>query len=952
MSTTGVKQNSLSRTLFRASILVLGLCFFSYIGYIVVSGNTTFNTTITTNADLENGLVGHWTFDGEDLDWSSTTAEVLDRSGNGHHGNATSTLTQGDVRMGNIGQALYFDRVNKEIEIPYDSSFDIPSTLTVAAWINTDGTEGSTAPNQIVGKRESDGYGLEYSKGGWASCSANSFCMIIRDGATYYTAQISAADYLGEWTHLVGTYDGSNVRLYVNGELKSTTAHTGSITYSGNTVVCLGSDPSSTGCTGTWVFHGLIDDVRIYNRTLAQDDISRLYELGGTTHVNTTITTNSALENGLVGHWTFDGGYIDLASTTSEILDRSGNNNRGDWGNHATTTVPGVIGQAIEFTTATDHVYIEPAASLETPSTGVTMTAWVKPNGIISGQSFPWILGKVYGFSDPYASYQIYQISNTSRVWAADVTINGTQQATASTNASLINENEWYFLVARWESGSRITLDVYNADGTLNQSVQSASTYSGTISYNSSLGILMGLSEADDSWGGAIDDVRVYSRSLTDSEVTRLFELGGTTHVNTTISTAAASDNLILHYTFDNKDISVSGATTTLADRSSGGSNDGTFEGSGFTPPSSGIVARYRADTVTDSGSGTASAWPDISGNGYDLSQVTSGENPTIVSDGGADFNYQSILRFNNDRLYRTTTPAVSQPFYIAVVAKPTADGSNDNTLVADDGASVSFGRTPPGFDDEMYIDAGNYRRTTWNTDWVLNDPALVVGEFSGATAQIWHVTYDITQDVGSTVGTIGTTGLSGLMVGEWGSNNRPFYGDIAEVIIYDHAVTDAELAQLASYVQNRYGPHSPYESPAEQSLGRIGQAFDFSGESAYVDAGNIGTARAISFWIKTSSSTQKIINIDGTDQIELSSNSVLATSFPGATIYVDGAVGSTIDSGWHHVVVTDSTGVSASTFEVGRVGSGYFDGVIDDVRVYSSVLSASEIQRLYESGN
>lgn len=136
-------------------------------------------------------------------------------------------------------------------------------------------------------------------------------------------------------------------------------------------------------------------------------------------------------------------------------------------------------------------------------------------------------------------------------------------------------------------------------------------------------------------------------------------------------------------------------------------------------------------------------------------------------------------------------------------------------------------------------------------------------------------------------------------------------------------------------------------------AIGRLGQALAFDGTDDYVNVGNTAeTVRTVAFWMRADDTTsRKIINIDGTDQIELNgSNEVVATSFPSATVYVDGQTGSaTIDGDWHHVVVTDSTGVSASSFEIGRVSTGYYDGILDDVRIYTRALSIDEVQRLYE---
>ena len=72
--------------------MVLFIAMLVALGYFVwdVRGQTQINVTITTNPDLERGLVAHWTFDGKDMDLGSTTAEVLDRTGNGNTGDMTN----------------------------------------------------------------------------------------------------------------------------------------------------------------------------------------------------------------------------------------------------------------------------------------------------------------------------------------------------------------------------------------------------------------------------------------------------------------------------------------------------------------------------------------------------------------------------------------------------------------------------------------------------------------------------------------------------------------------------------------------------------------------------------------------------------------------------------------------------------------------------------------------
>ena len=140
----------------------------------------------------------------------------------------------------------------------------------------------------------------------------------------------------------------------------------------------------------------------------------------------------------------------------------------------------------------------------------------------------------------------------------------------------------------------------------------------------------------------------------------------------------------------------------------------------------------------------------------------------------------------------------------------------------------------------------------------------------------------------------------------------------------------------------------------ATPAIGISGQALEFDGVDDYIDMGDIyNGVKTIAFWLKANDITsRKIIDIDGTDQIEIDGSSdIQATSFPTATVYVDGAVASTITSDWHFITITDTTGVNSSAMDIGRVSSGYFDGLIDEVRIYNKALSEDEIGELYQAG-
>jgi hypothetical protein len=76
----------------------------------------------------------------------------------------------------------------------------------------------------------------------------------------------------GAWTHLIGTYDGANITLYVNGTQVAQTAASGTMTNTGSQTTGIGARAS---LDGNW-FPGLIDDVRIYDRPLTPVEIAVL----------------------------------------------------------------------------------------------------------------------------------------------------------------------------------------------------------------------------------------------------------------------------------------------------------------------------------------------------------------------------------------------------------------------------------------------------------------------------------------------------------------------------------------------------------------------------------------------------------------------------------------------------------------------------------------------------
>jgi hypothetical protein len=137
------------------------------------------------------------------------------------------------------------------------------------------------------------------------------------------------------------------------------------------------------------------------------------------------------------------------------------------------------------------------------------------------------------------------------------------------------------------------------------------------------------------------------------------------------------------------------------------------------------------------------------------------------------------------------------------------------------------------------------------------------------------------------------------------------------------------------------------------KTIGRIIQAISFDGTDDYIAIGTgYNGVKTVSFWVKPNSTTQSIIDFNGTQTVDISAGTVRGNSFTSPTIYVDGTATSTFpDTDWHFVTITTDTAINASAFNIGKIASAYLSGAIDEVRLYDRVLSVSEISGLYNLG-
>lgn len=111
-----------------------------------------------------------------------------------------------------------------------------------------------------------------------------------------------------------------------------------------------------------------------------------------------------------------------------------------------------------------------------------------------------------------------------------------------------------------------------------------------------------------------------------------------------------------------------------------------------------------------------------------------------------------------------------------------------------------------------------------------------------------------------------------------------------------------------------------------------------------------INDVKSISFWVNPDSTTNYYLALTSSAYITSSGGQFALTGFGSADIYVNGKPSTTIEANkWSLVTITSQTSINANQFYLGRQGTNYFDGTMDEVRLYNRVLSPAEVAALYE---
>lgn len=420
-------------------------------------------------AELHADLMLHYKLD----DGSGTTA--LDSSVYGSDGALEGSPTW--LSNAAIDGGLDFETSDGD-DLVRGQTLDVGgSHMTIAIWFNQE-----TATNDARLLMNSGGTASSQQTWGLTVDENGELDFRVQAGGTWDRVQAPGVVSPGAWRHATGVYDGTEMRLYLDGALIAQKNHSvgGDMTYTPANVVTLGDAPS-----GGRSFDGQLDDARVYKRVLSDEEI---FELGG---------------SGLRLHLRFD----ETSGTTAE--------DSSPFGRHATfatgslQSTDAILADGFRFDGVDDVLRTD--ETFDPPATGA-VAFWMRRTTDPAGTQ------RLFGVSGDWEVRQ-----DADGVLTFDLGVSPfTGQDDFSTNEPIGTDHRWHHVVANFDAADD-SYEIY-IDGQLHR----VDTHARDLVQQSAGFLSIGdRTGAGEPYAGDLDDLRVYNRQLTAEEVADLYGLIG-----------------------------------------------------------------------------------------------------------------------------------------------------------------------------------------------------------------------------------------------------------------------------------------------------------------------------------------------------------------------------------------------------------------------------------------
>jgi len=220
-------------------------------------------TSGSTGSSVDDGLLLWLEFEKFD----EAGGVVFDSSGNGHDASCAQTSCP-ILAEGRVGAAAVFDGASF-LQVAHDPAFDVVDALTLAVWIRMSAPPARAFAG-VVGKSFGDASLNSYELYHTGMSGSLRFNM---DAGTSGSASYPIGIKPTGWVHIAGTWDGDQMRLYVDGELYDSAVTKRPPSHEAVPLL-IGADLNRGVPSRFW--EGAIDELRVYNRELDASEVAAL----------------------------------------------------------------------------------------------------------------------------------------------------------------------------------------------------------------------------------------------------------------------------------------------------------------------------------------------------------------------------------------------------------------------------------------------------------------------------------------------------------------------------------------------------------------------------------------------------------------------------------------------------------------------------------------------------
>ena len=437
---------------------------------------------ITTNLVLHLDAGKSMSYSGSGTTWKDFTSNSND-----------ATLTNGPTFDSDFGGSIVFDGTNDSVTISGMSSF-APSAVTFEVWfLNTPGSGYKGLVDK--GRDNYEGYSL--------AASSSKVQWKARVGSSNEVA-LDSAEYTNIWNHAVGTYDGTDLKLYVNGVLKTTTNSSGTLG-SNSLGITIGSTNDNL------YFDGRISQVRIYSSALSASNVLSNYNATKDAFGYATVSDPSGI----------------IATGLDILLDAGNSNSYSGSGTTWTNIAPSssVFGDATLRTDTNVNTYSSSNGGYFSKPRAYMVNSYNTGSG--AGAAYKTMTYSVWCYITNISGYQSL-IDQGNDMWLLTTVPSGGNDLLMVYNPSFsynLNSpstsgaaiNKWYNFTMTHTEGDVVKmyingLKVYTSSGT-------TSSGSGFTNWSFGAGSLSSTNSGNEGWAGYIATIAVYNRALSATEV-------------------------------------------------------------------------------------------------------------------------------------------------------------------------------------------------------------------------------------------------------------------------------------------------------------------------------------------------------------------------------------------------------------------------------------------------